>query len=365
MIPLQHPFTLASLPNDDTVKLIIRNGVTLPLKTNTYYYVTGVFEPMIDFISKTTISASNIDSSQNNLPFHLNSLPLLNSPLSYRINARRVFMCVGGTAISFALPFLRILNFNGVNVRLIWVTRDYRDLQVLNHFKNNFEGLEVFISGADSIDYIEQYNSNNMDMIDNHNRNCSSLGSNFDESQTNLLLGNTNNTNYGSIIDSNDEIDFTQTYSAKKKKSKVSLLDEPALLNTAVSQRGYFRDLSIIEPPSGVLPEYFSANVTADPESLSTINNTSKPPLKIPSGIKVSFGRPVLDNSHYDWCLQKECIGPSEDNQCCHPNNEHGSHVDDLSTVWVVAAGPNSLIENTRRWSTYGGLHFYAEGFAV
>ena len=152
VVPLQHPFTLASLPNEDTAKLIIRNG-NFPLVNNHEYYVTGSFEPIINFIDKVrrregigSLLSSILTPKVNNNPFHITSSLLYGSPLNYLINARRVLMCVGGSAISFALPLLRILNFNGVTTRLIWVTRDYQDLNLLNCFTHNFEGMEVYIS---------------------------------------------------------------------------------------------------------------------------------------------------------------------------------------------------------------------------
>ncbi|EDO17934.1 hypothetical protein Kpol_1010p50 [Vanderwaltozyma polyspora DSM 70294] len=359
IIPFQHPFTVANLPNEDTVQLIIRNGNTLPLITNGDYYITGVFEPMIDFITKP---CTLTEESLHNFHFQVKSLPLLNSPLRYQINARRVFMCVGGSAISFALPVLRILNFNGVHVRLIWVTRDYRDLKLLNHFRNNFEGLEVFVSGENSIEYIEHETLTSLD--------SASPNSYLDEpplnSKSKLLSGFNSPATYGSTVDQSDEIDFTQTFTVKKLKSKSKLSAElRTATNSSTDNISAFRKPSIIEPPNAFGTDNISVNYNSTLDTISPPYTESKPKIKIPAGIKVSFGRPLLDNSHYTWCLEKECIGPSETNQCYNSDNKDDTHVDDLASVWVVAAGPESLVENTKRWAKDGGLHFYEESFAV
>ncbi|CCE64305.1 hypothetical protein TPHA_0H00970 [Tetrapisispora phaffii CBS 4417] len=408
IIPFQHPFTIASLPNDDAVQLIVRNGRTLPLETNSSYYITGCFEPMIDFISKrrennlwaTIINyfdnnsntgnndtyltySSNIQDANTlnimsqalpSLPFQVNSLPLLSSPLRYKINATRVFMVVGGTAISFALPVLRILNFNGVHTRLIWVTRDYQDLQVLNHFKNNFEGLEVYVSGKNSIDYVEEYNRLQENKKAPNTETMANGNLVETESENDPLLSGNVKTTFGAIADKDDEIDFTETFSRKK-----SIKDLKKLAKRKKANENVFREQTVIEPPNSTYAtdedfdssnhSYSNVSPNKDTEAntvaSSNVTRSILRKIRIPAGIKVSFGRPVLNNSHYNWCLEKECIGPSEHNLCCHPNSENSSHVDDLANVWVVAAGPNSLIENTNRWATDGGLHFYAEAFAV
>lgn len=133
LVPLQHPYTIASLPTDETVKLIVRNG-RFPLISNKRYLVTGAFEPRLAFMQKPGKPGSPVSHSVRGNTF-LSSGALSLSRLSFEISARRVLMCVGGSAISFALPLLRILNFNGVTVKLMWVVRDFRDLKVLHHSK--------------------------------------------------------------------------------------------------------------------------------------------------------------------------------------------------------------------------------------
>lgn len=360
VVPFQHPFTIASLPTEPTVRLIVRTG-RFPLRTNSEYYITGVFEPKCDFLFKP--SKSNISSLS---PFQSSTPMLLTSPLAFNVHAKRVLMVVGGSGISFGLPMLRILNFNGVNVRLIWVTRDYRDMQLLNVFKNNYNGLEIYVTGTLGseqdlqIDYID-YGPDVFGLPQ-------AEGSSSQTEQN--LLSKSSRQHYGSlpntrvdnctgtpppVKENEDEFDFTNLFSAsntiKRSKSDPHLGEIPHPFDKNES----FRKPKVIVPPN-------DDNYKSDVESLQDADMK----LNIPSGVKVIFGRPQLSQSDYEWCLQKECIGPSETNECCARGAELDiTHVDDLAKVWVVAVGPKGLIESTRRWATDGGLHFHEESFSL
>lgn len=87
--------------------------------------------------------------------------------------------------------------------------------------------------------------------------------------------------------------------------------------------------------------------------------------LRIPSTVKVFFGRPTLGGTEYAWCLQRDCDAETATDLYCRSRNEYGANADDLSEVYVVAAGPPTLIESTRRFATDAGLHFHEESFAV
>ncbi|SCU99316.1 LADA_0H18954g1_1 [Lachancea dasiensis] len=345
VVPLQHPYTIASLPYDESVKLIVRRG-RFNIRNNSEYFVAGAFEPKLDFMSKTEKSLFSKDV----LLFQNKSPALVASPLNYNIDARRALIVAGGSAISFGLPLLRILNFNGVTVKLKWVTRDYRDLRLLNHFKNNFEGLEIYITGSETDEQDLQ-----IDYID------------FDEDETRLDLTTTPaarpSSDYGTFKSPNnsstptlqsqgrsnreDEIDFTQMFSSRNSRAKnfESLQNASNFFDTENS----FRKPSILLAPSERETEE------------GAYNDDSPKSLKIPAGVQVFFGRPNLTSNDYHWCLEKECIGPSESNDCYAPK----AHVDDLSRVWVLAAGPLQLVENTKRWAYDGGLHFHEESFTV
>lgn len=395
LVPLQHPYTVASLPTDHTVKLVVRNG-HLPLISNQKYYITGVFEPRLTFMSKpkSPVLISDSLASSNN-PFHVNSGPLLLSRLTYKIAARRVLMCVGGSAVSFALPLLRILNFNGVNVRLIWVARNFRDLKVLNHFKNNFNGMQIYISGSSGseqdiqIDYVD--NDGGLDLFTNvpsHTeqtaQNSLSLPTTPSADEAAALNGTASDRSgpskaksYGSMlnsgstkdmdclgaIDPNDEVDFTQKFSARNVRSRSQdNLNSSSVKTGVLANSDIFRKPSIIEAP---LIDHSSSNTANDLHEEDNLpSEDSDMKLKIPSGVKVFFGRPTLGEADYAWCLQRECDSEFATDSC-QLNNAYNTHVDDLSEVVVVAAGPPTLVESTRRFATDGGLHFHAESFAV
>lgn len=406
LIPLQHPFTVASLPTDLTVRLVIRNG-RFQLVSNEKYYVTGVFNPRLTFMSKPKMPSLRRSTSRFSLlakfgvrqtpnPFHLNAGPLSLSPLAFNTNVRKVLMCVGGSAISFALPLLRILKFNGVNVRLIWVSRDINDLKLLNHFKFNFDGMQIYISGLSGneneieIDYIDSYSDYPDEQHDamlsstvastsyqSQRTDDTPLLSKFSNDRDNSL---SKSKGYGTLrragslgclqcvgeIDPNDEIDFTQAFSARKHKSSKShenLNFCGVHPSASLTHGNVFRKPSIIEPPTIGHSTLSSKEVTNDGDRVEFEVSDSK--LKIPSGIQVFFGRPTLDDSDYAWCLQRECDLESDVDPGCHLKDHANTEVDDLAQVAVIAAGPPGLIETTRRFATDGGLHYHEEAFAV
>lgn len=396
LVPLQHPYTIASLPTDDVVKLIVRN-TSFSFASNGKYRITGAFEPKLNFMSRLKINQLLRSTSS---PGYLNSASLLQSPLSYNIHARRALLCVGGSAISFALPLLRILNFNGVTVRLIWVSKDYRDLKVLNHFKHNFEGMEIYISGSGSeqdiqIDYIDNYSDSDGVSITSsigedpqtyNERTPLSRGtySPYNTSGTKSYLsfnqGTGGTKNYASIIntdsnasntnrtamgtvDPNDEIDFTEIFSLRNSRSNLSNRVGPQYLksnpgtSTPIWDHGLFRKPSLIEAPVNL-----ESNETD--EEIRLVSEGDKI-LRIPSSIKVFFGRPTLGEKDYTWCMERECATDERADDGCQIYNGGNTHTHDLSDVVVIAAGPVGLVEKTRQFATDYGLNFHAECFAV
>ncbi|CDH10797.1 related to ferric reductase transmembrane component 8 [Zygosaccharomyces bailii ISA1307] len=394
LVPLQHPYTMASLPTDRTIKLIVRNS-HFPLVSNAKYRVTGVFEPKFNFMFKVKPDQNFRRASSGNL----HSASLLHSPLTYDIHARRALICVGGSAISFALPLLRVLNFNGVTVKLIWVSRDYRDLKILNHFKNNFEGMEIYVSGATGsdqdiqIDYIDPYTdseselsippiespSTEADRMPLSRSSVSQVGSQHNTISTSSPLsmddGGLKSKNYGSTmnmnsttttttnhlgeVDPNDEIDFTQAFSLRNAKSNSSRLNlhgmKPTLPSSLVDHDP-FRKPSLIEAP----PE-----LEDNQNEETCLVSDNERVLKIPSGIKVFFGRPSLGEKDYRWCMEKECAYDVDVDTACQIYNEDNTYTHDLSDVVVMAAGPAGLVASTRRFATDCGLNFHEECFAV
>lgn len=457
MIPLQHPYTIANLPHEDTLKLIIRNGESFPLHNNELYQLTGVFEPKLNFITKGIRIIDSVGHNSWN-PFHY-SKRLMQSPLHYTIESERVLICVGGSGISFGLPLLRILNFNGVNARLIWVSKDFRDLNLLNHFKNNFEGLEIYITGCgtdsdgesevvinydnvhDHVGLLSQFNWNmkrsaakhehleeGLDLCcrvtgDQCQKNCV-LNMDFEGASLLCSDGSRPSDKYGTSTkllrkctrkqklvnisqeDKDNEVDFTESF-IKGRNGSSKKFDKPR------GSKDIFRKPSVIEPPFGYDNDSTltttaqirdSVRSVAQPSDSSGIAEGStvkedsgaigssgpfivdKPKrwsstmitdragtkLTIPSGIKIFFGRPTLSDVEYDWCVAQEC-GPGDEETATRLNTANRSSDDGItdidsqkpSKVWVIAAGPDGLVEATRRWAEDHNLHFHGENFAV
>ncbi|SMN20772.1 similar to Saccharomyces cerevisiae YLR047C FRE8 Protein with sequence similarity to iron/copper reductases, involved in iron homeostasis [Maudiozyma saulgeensis] len=378
LVPFQHPYTIASLPDEDTVRLIIRNG-QFKLKNGGSYYVTGAFEPIINFLERPKNVKQFLDNQKKRInPFQVTSLGLIHSPLHYVVNARRVLICVGGSAIAFGLPLLRVLNFNGIIVRLIWVIRDFRDLKLLEFFRNNFEGMEIYVSGDFGSEQDIQLNyddrrtetANEPSLISGNNENFSLLAS-----SNNKTYGTTRSDYVNEPEDHQevDEIDFTNSFRIKKNRSRSQLRLDNKL---SESQQRYasgnvFRKDVLLNPTA-----YNNNGCNHDGDCNDDHDNDDEATphlmeederIKIPSGVKIYCGRPNLDERDYAWCLEQDCDTSIDDDECCQ-NRFDGSlsaNVEKLSQVWVVAAGPDGLVESTRHWATDGGLHFHAESFAV
>ena len=375
LVPFQHPYTIASLPDDDTIKLIIRNG-QFKTRNNDEYYVTGAFEPVLNFLEKTNDVQEYLRLQKNNSnPFKVNSLGLLHSPLHYVVNARKVLICIGGSAISFGLPLLRVLNFNGVMVRLLWVIRDFKDLRLLQYFKNNFEGMEIYISGDfDSeqdiqLDYDDRATEppEAPSLLSPGHETCP-----LNPRNNSISYGSMRSNSFTQLTDTpeDDEVDFTNSFRLKKNKSLSQLRLDYRMSESQqkkVSGSAFRKDV-VLETPSctsHACPRVI--NTIDDEESAIQTDDSSNQKIKVPSGVKIYCGRPNLNELDYAWCLEQDCDDANDDDECCQHKFGGSLHanVEKLSQVWVVAAGPDGLVESTRHWATDGGLHFHAESFAV
>lgn len=393
VIPLQHPFTVASLPNEDNVRLIIRKG-NFPLIDQAPYAITGSFESKVPFLHKPNKAPHYIASSLTS-PVS----PLLfdesHGKKKFYIDARKVLIVVGGSAISFGLPLLRVLNYNGINCKLIWVTRDYQDLCLLNYFQKNFYGLEIYITGEDfkneqdlGIDYVDYEDEDDEENLTN--------------SVNNQQSSNPANTGYGSIsrlkkhLDSkpnipntpqnqpvsatittdsaDDEIDFTNFHTNKQVKDKKSDKKLGSHNSTLPEQKSNFRKPSVVFPPS--------VDTSYGQETR----------IQVPSGVCVNFGRPTLGAKEYVWCLEGDCDVSmiqaalfeegfcvegtleqedlrADEHSTLNEGNATGSSSagkggitpEKLSKTWVVAAGPQGLVDSAKKWSLEHGFQFHDE----
>lgn len=152
-IPIQHPYTLASLPVDKKQKLVVRVG-RYKLDDTKKYFITGAYLPHLSFIQELP----KLNNSSTNQVGNLSSLLV-------KTKLKKCLIVVGGSAISFALPILRVLNYNGAMVKIIWVIRDHEDLKCLDYFQNyliNDDCIDIFITGnytmAEKVNFKEALN---------------------------------------------------------------------------------------------------------------------------------------------------------------------------------------------------------------
>lgn len=356
IIPLAHPFTIASLPNDHTTKLIIRRG-NFPLKADREYYITGAFEPELDFIQEQKSLFQKLLEPRSNLESPFATLTNA-SPMKYNIEAQRVLIVVGGSGISFGIPLMRILNYNGIGNRLIWVCRDIGDLNLLNHF-HGIQGIECYITSDVQEDDI---------VIDYYE----------DKNHENLVQRIPNN--YGSIEEEvPDEIDFTtlgrsykKAHSKSKPQSKSSSYSESSIkhfeenenVNIDISGTCKFKQEQLPTIASPHIGPKSSKDLIQPPEDFDLEAFKS---IKVPKSVNIYYGRPNLGSEHYNWCLQSNCVGPtySRDGEtvCCRDIEQQ--HQIDRNKVWVVAAGPTGLVDHAKEWATDGGLQCHVESFSV
>ncbi|KAH3674514.1 hypothetical protein WICPIJ_009552 [Wickerhamomyces pijperi] len=383
IVPLQHPFTIASLPNEHTVKLIIRKG-RFPLKTNKEYYVTGAFEAEYDFI---TDSSNGWFSSiwRRNQPLQQR---LFDSsfPMSRNIKAERVLIVVGGSGISFGLPLLRELSYNGVSARLIWVCKDIKDLNLLSHFKGT-QGVECYITGDVNeddivIDYYEDSNiENDVFRIDTHESKDHNDLINEDDYEIDFTASFRKDQPVKTVPNSSKLPAFQQNFDKAHEHS--ALLEDPLSTkrlygthNTSMltdfgedyncnshSSVCKYQNCSA-SPPAKSYKSLVKSSISSEIDFEQFKN------IKISRNIGLFYGRPNLNFSHYDWCLQSQCLGPvynnvSGETECCRESGTHADHKVDRSKIWVVAAGPNGLVDHAKQWALDGGLQCHIESFAV
>lgn len=157
IIPNYHPYTLVSLPQDRYQRLIIRKS-NFQLFDGHKYLITGSYDPHLLFINyKLSNSIASVATSNNYTNNHNNKNPSKNNKWmlsKLHVDAKRILIVVGGSAISFALPILRAMNYHGVPTKVVWVIKDFRDILVLNYFDGFIHGedFEIFVTGSNTLD---------------------------------------------------------------------------------------------------------------------------------------------------------------------------------------------------------------------
>lgn len=116
-----HPYTIASLPHEDHLKLVIRK-TAFPIKLRQKYAIQGPF----------------------------NSLPKVLIDRKCIATARRALLVIGGSGIAFGAPVFRHLRASGVQVKMLWAIRDVKEWLVLKSLglEDAFDDIEVYVTAA-------------------------------------------------------------------------------------------------------------------------------------------------------------------------------------------------------------------------
>lgn len=344
LIPNYHPYTLVSLPNDLNQKLIIRKGRFQ--FTESKYLITGSYDPNLLFLSlKPT----------NKHQFQISKLI---------INTKRILIVVGGSAISFALPILRCMNYHGIPIKIVWVIKDFRDIAVLKFFDGYIHGddFEIFVTGSEVIDDITHYGTfdleSGIDPVHNSGTQRPLEDENVDIS----------------VYDEEDEDEQGEDcYREDCLQSDDSLhIDTEDDLNNDLSDDDL--DLSPTQSlrtttSSGTNDHFMPKIKSMNDLSKNYLNNYKNTIDKLNISNKIYKGRPKLNYRYYNWCLHDgftQCTGPVEINSnlvCCKDLPHNNVSENDASKVWVLSAGPIGLVTNVKVWSKENGLKFHEEAF--
>lgn len=391
IVPNYHPYTLVSLPQDNFQRLIIRKSKFI-FDDSYKYSITGSFDPFVLFINAP------------NKNFSISKLI---------INTKRILIVIGGSAVSFALPLLRVMNYHGIPVKIIWVIKDYRDLIILKYFDGFIHGqdFEIFITG-DEIkrkQSMASLKSTNPDLeagettplIDQWWEEISEVpGSLYKENQLETVEISvdeeedddsdacTRDFQLMSSLDGDTEDDEEYDNESAEREFEVSIDGIPNIIASSSSVPDFnthkdaaksglqkhksFNDHSDrLSRKSSINEPFVLPSLSFHSTWHSQFKQTVKL-LKLQN--KVYKGRPKLGHNYLNWCMNGEgftqCSGPilDENNNfvCCKdvmgaqkPLHPKGNTED----VWVISAGPRGLVDNVKLWASEHGLKFHEEAF--
>lgn len=407
-IQSSHPYTIASLPHEDPVQLVIRKS-NFPIKLRHQY---GIMGPL------RSVSNDFLDAVRFG-------------------QMKRVLFVVGGSGVAFAAPLLRYLHERGVGVKLLWAIRDPQDVAVLKsiglheavmrgdvevHFTqrrspfgaasmveaqmynyNDDEDLDVAVDDlccmdtpgprtrfgsfvGDSISGgLYPFDDSDVDFEDNEVAVSEEDDDDNDETGPLLAKHDYHESNYGSHLDESDAF----------RKNPSAFICNPNADSSYVCTQVEERDENL--PPSSSLtasssskPESFvlaptdkSAPFVASTKTIkSNVQSPKAPTNKIKHasssqhlrrssskfndirdvyGFAMFNSRPVLNIRLKLWLCG---LSTNNDECCC---------VDQLITVgpeqrqggWVISAGTHRLVNDTRAWAKKNKFSFYQEEFTL
>ncbi|CAK7900343.1 probable ferric reductase transmembrane component 8 [[Candida] anglica] len=359
LVPNYHPYTLVSLPSDRYQKLIVRKG-KFALENDRKYLICGSYDPHLAFISNSNATTQ----------FSISKL---------KIDIKRLLVVVGGSAISFALPIARVMNYHGIPVKIVWVVRDFRDVVVLGHVGDFIQpdDLEIFVTGnPDFKDEKKEQIDTEIVEIDIGCREsedevdeCSFME---DEGEQSESERDSDKLDSNHLTTTTTPLNRQKSTRSFKKKSQDFTENSPLLFNV---------DEGRSESP----PTPFRSRKS----SVSSHSETFVLPTDIPSKYTTPFlrtvsklnlankiykGRPTLNHRYLHWCTNRsnftQCSGPiaTGDNSfvCCREIADKPSSAPEVpSNCWVVSAGPRELVRNVALWSRENGLQYHEESFNV
>ncbi|CUM67602.1 uncharacterized protein PRCAT00005302001 [Priceomyces carsonii] len=392
IIPNYHPYTLASLPQDNYQKLIVRK-TTFRIQNDHKYLISGAYDPYLLFLSST----------KDNDQFSISKL---------QVHAKRILIVIGGSAISFALPIIRVMNYHGIPTKVVWVIRDFRDIIVLRYFDGFIHGddFEIFVTGdersstEDKSMRLSKYGSIGRLSQFSHSSRMSSfrLEDNPGEEDAESNASEQGDENVNVEISVDNEEDLEDEECPRNERTLNFAFNSGSFNENGIQDAGEENENreeqdddygdDEVDPMTeelgngihGMYSPAHSRHASSFNEPFIPDSDFSETPAfqrqqfmetvnKINIENKIYKGRPKLNYKYLNWCTSggfTQCSGPIEDGDhtvCCKdlPKNQVLNENIDLSKIWVVSAGPKGLVQNVKLWAKENSLNFYEESFFV
>lgn len=377
LIPNYHPYTLVSLPLDRSQKLIVRKS-SFQWINGQRYSVYGSFDPKLLLVKSRNVPGQNFSISK------------------LAVNARKILIVIGGSAISFALPLLRVANYHGIPVKVIWVIRDFRDIAVLRYFEGYIQGddFEIFVTGnpaANDSFYLSELKNAPSYGTFRSTKSAPDLEHNeasrvfYSDEEDSDVQQEVENVDVDLSDEENDDDDFQRDCTSNLLHS----FGESPILPTESD----FSDALLVGEDQVHIDDTIS-RISRRTSHSHSINEQFIPPVgqdneandyylktvqRLHLENHIYKGRPKLNYRYYNWCANAndiftQCSGPVLDESsnlvCCRDlPGRHQMNADeqlpDVEKVWVISAGPKSLVKNVKLWASENGLKYHEEAFYV
>lgn len=139
-----HPYTISSLDSQNSLQMIIRKG-NFPVKMRQPYNLSGPHRAVPYYFDKQL--------KENKI--------------------RRCLLVIGGSGIAFGAPILRYLRLYGVQVRMLWSTRDPYDAKALPALKLHEDMLagrvEIYYTGEAISEDSDEFEDEGLEVVTSDN----------------------------------------------------------------------------------------------------------------------------------------------------------------------------------------------------